>query len=174
MNMFGLSPTTLMNRRSEDPACKYFREAFSPDAQPLFHVGVEPPVNAVRIFGGFDFTRLIETGLGSQKAPSIGLFRFWAPHGTRSALSLSDVRKVRKAEHTKWCATRHHGRGVHNGSASSKPAGTGRVLDFMESAMPNPGFRASGTGRRLGRKGQGSESRCGQQPRPESLLRYSV
>ena len=160
--MLRLSPTMLMDRRSEDPVCKHFCEAFSSDAQKLFHpdggsIGSKPSVNAIRTFGGFDFTRLAGTALGSRKAQSTTMFRLWRPPGTPSALSLSDVRKARKAEHRKWCAARHLGRGFHSRSVSSKAAGPGRVLDLVESAMPDSGFRASGTGRRLGRKSQGSQ-----------------
>jgi len=58
---------------------------------------MEPPLNTERFFEPFHFSSVPETGLGARKSLCFRAFRSCRSHGTRSALSLSDVETERKA-----------------------------------------------------------------------------
>jgi len=135
---------------------------------------IRAPVNTVRLFEAFDFTKGADNYLWTSKSLSLRALSLYPRHGTGCAIKPCDVGKEQKLEHAKRGAARAHSRKFQSGSAGFRTAGPGRVLDGMEPPLPGVGLRPSGTGRPLGRKGQSSQGQRGRQSRPKSLLRHSV
>ena len=69
--------------------------------------------------------------------------RVFRPRGTGGAFTIVNAEKKRKVENRNWCTAFHYARNFHNGGADLKTAGSRRVLDFMESTVPSPGFCTS-------------------------------